>query len=355
MVNFCTLFDSNYLIYGLLLHDSLKKYCPSFHLYIFAFDEKSHTILTDLNLENVSVVSLKDFEKKELLSVKSTRSHAEYCWTCTPSIILHCLNKFNLSDCIYIDSDICFFANPEILIKEIASSPVMITDHYYAPEYDQSKTSGKYCVQFMYFKNTSNGLAILRWWERQCLNWCFARIEDGKFGDQKYLDDWPERFSGVNVFKNRGAGLAPWNAKKYRLMISSNDKAIFMHDKLTKIKYPLVFYHFHALKPYKNGYLKLSNSTYLLNKDLLKNVYKPYVSAYLEKATYIKKRYGEAFGFFSADKSFDILFSRFSYLKIILEKLNVFLRALMSLFFSFIGGQFFLKRKNIINIKNKIN
>ena len=39
MINFCTLFDSNYSAKGLAMYRSLVHCCPSFHLYIFAFDE----------------------------------------------------------------------------------------------------------------------------------------------------------------------------------------------------------------------------------------------------------------------------------------------------------------------------
>src|SRR3546814_10715067 len=76
---------------------------------------------------------------------------------------------------------------------EKSGAHVLMTDHGYSPEYDQSATSGQYCVQFMTF-NRHGGEHIRHWWESRCIEWCFARFEDGKFGDQKYLDDWPDRF-----------------------------------------------------------------------------------------------------------------------------------------------------------------
>src|SRR5690606_1115849 len=86
----------------------------------------------------------------------------------------------------------------------------------YAPEYDQTLASGRFCVQFMTFRNTAAGLSVLRWWQDRCLEWCCNRIEDGKFGDQKYLDDWPSRFADqVHVLQQVEKTLAPWNLSRF--------------------------------------------------------------------------------------------------------------------------------------------
>src|SRR5688500_5630594 len=104
MNNFCTLFDSNYILFGLNLYYSIENSTQHIHLYIFAFDEKSLLILKDLNLNHATIISLNEFEDKELLRVKSTRSKGEYCWTCTPSTILYCIQKYNLPECTYLDA-----------------------------------------------------------------------------------------------------------------------------------------------------------------------------------------------------------------------------------------------------------
>lgn len=231
MHNYCTLFDRNYLTRGIAMYESLKKHSKKFHLYIFAFDDESYEMLKELSLDSITVISLKEFEDEELLSVKSDRTVAEYCWTSTSSIIKYAIEKYQLGSCTYLDADLYFFSDPSVLIEEMGNKSVLITEHRYTKKYDQSAKSGIYCVQFMTFKNDKEGMKVLNWWRNACLDWCYARHEDGKFGDQKYLDDWIERFKGiVHVLKNRGGGVAPWNVQQYDLT-----------DKNCK----LVFYHFH--------------------------------------------------------------------------------------------------------------
>ena len=152
MLNFCTLFDSHYLIKGLCLYESLKRVCSDFHLYIFAFDDRAWSILKVCNWNMFLSISLSEFEDNELLEVKKTRSKGEYCWTCTSSTILYCIQRFELSHCTYIDSDLYFFSDPKVLVDEMGENDVLITEHRYTPKYDQSLTSGKYCVQFMTLK-----------------------------------------------------------------------------------------------------------------------------------------------------------------------------------------------------------
>jgi len=172
MLNYCTLFDSNYSSRGLAMYRSLNENAKDFHLFIVAFDDKCYEMLLKLSLKNVTVISLTEFEDEQLLTIKSTRTPQEYCWTCTPSIILYCINKFNLKICTYIDADLLFYSDPEILIDEMGDKSVLITEHRYSPEYDQTKTSGKYCVQFVTFKKDVNGMIVLNWWRDACLDWC---------------------------------------------------------------------------------------------------------------------------------------------------------------------------------------
>ncbi|HVI48792.1 MAG TPA: hypothetical protein VM802_28240 [Chitinophaga sp.] len=272
---YCTLFDSNYLSRGLAMYRSLAAVCSSFHLYVFAFDDKCLQVLRKMQLPNLTVISLEEFEDPELLKVKPTRNRAEYCWTCSSSTILYCIQKFNLGHCTYIDADLYFYTDPTVLMDEMGNHAVMITEHRYTPMYDKSKLSGKYCVQYITFRNNRWGMEALQWWRNACLDWCYDRHEDGKFGDQKYLDDWTTRFTNVWVLQNLGGGLALWNIQQYDVF-EVNGK-LKCREIATGKEFDPVFYHFHYLKYFTDNTIELGRR--IITPAVKELFYKPYIKA----------------------------------------------------------------------------
>lgn len=273
MLYFCTIFDKNYLSRGIAMYESLLKVTTQFHLYVFAFDTVTAEVLSKLAWSNCTVIRLTEFENEQLLSVKPTRSVAEYCWTATPSAILYVLEHFGVDHCTYIDADLYFYSDPTVLLEELGRSSVMLTEHRYTKNYDFSSISGIYCVQYNTFRNNTEGLTALHWWNERCIEWCYDRIEDGKFGDQKYLDDWTERFSGVHVLQHMGAAIAPWNVQQYEFKISGSQ--LYCKHESSNNWLPVVFYHFHYLRFYEHTTIELGD--YVLNDEVVRILYYPYI------------------------------------------------------------------------------
>ena len=227
MEHYVTLFDALFLPQGLALHRSMQRHCNTYTLWIVCVDQVTFDYLKILNLPCVRLLNLVDIESDELLSLRANRTLREYCWTLTP-ITIRFVFEFDssVSRVTYLDADTWFRKSPEPIFQGLCTSlkSVLITDHSYAPEHDSSIESGQFCVQFVTISRI-DGELVRAWWEDRCKEWCYAKIEDGKFGDQKYLDQWPILFKDlVHIAQNKEWFLAAWNATRFPF-----GNAIFWH------------------------------------------------------------------------------------------------------------------------------
>lgn len=316
--NFCTLFDKNYLYYGLTLYSSLIKYCPDFTLWILCMDDICYKTLRKMNLKNVRLLRLEDIEDDRLLEAKKNRSVGEYCWTLSSNLTYFLLkNNPELEDMTYVDSDTFFYSSPEPIFKEMGDSSILIIKHNYTKgrEYLE-KLSGIYNVAFVIFKNNQEGLECLQKWADDCIDWCYNRYEDGKFGDQKYLDYWPDKFKGLCVLSNKGANVAPWNLSNYKITIKNGD-ILVNEDKL-------IFYHFHTFKAINENNFQLHSSAYKINNQIEKLIYCPYVEEFKKSILVVRENFeGFNFGFFKKE-SFKVIFTNK------LKRIFLFIRRLKS-------------------------
>lgn len=241
--DFCTYFDVNYLPRGLALHASLRRTCRSFRLFVLCMDELAASSLDRLGLPEIIPIRLSELESAEprLLDAKNNRSRIEYYFTCTAALPLFVMEKWKDADLVtYVDADLYFFTTPLPLIEELGQRSIGIIAHRFPPHLSDREQYGHYNVGWISFRRDASGIECLRWWRDRCLEWCYDRVEDGRFADQKYLDSWPERFSNVAVLEHPGANLAPWNVDTHTL--SSNGQSVLVDSR------PLIFFHFHGLK-----------------------------------------------------------------------------------------------------------
>lgn len=258
--NFVTLFDSFFLPQGLALYRSMQREISQFTLWIVCMDEAAYSLLDQLKLLNVRLIRLADIETPELLAVKGDRTVGEYCWTVTPFVPSAVfLRDKSVLDVTYVDADLWFRKDPESTFAELEASgkSVLITEHHYSPEHDHSNQNGIFCVQFMIFKR-DHSAPVLKWWQEKCVEWCYARFEKGLFGDQKYLEEWPVRFSSlVHTLSLNYPVLAPWN--------------------MTRIPYSTAFaVHFHGLRLIDRNRLFIA-PIYRVPEIVMRKVYSKYL------------------------------------------------------------------------------
>ena len=126
-------------------------------------------------------------------------------------------------------------------------------------------------------------------WRLQCLDWCYARYEDGKFGDQKYLDVWPENYEGVHVLNNLGGGVAPWNIQQYKIFKKEDTLYLTKLSKQESVK--LVFFHFQYVKLHSSGIIDIG--WHYIKKSAVKLIYEPYINKILQAEEMLTSRFSE--------------------------------------------------------------
>lgn len=294
---FCTLFDSNYLDKGLVLFDSLKKVVDDFKLYVIAFDDKCYEVLSDIADKRIVPISMKEFETEELLIAKSNRTRGEYCWTCSCFSIAYVLDNYE-DICTYIDADLYFYSNPQCVIDEMIEHDCQVQiieqrlDNRRISR-ELTKKMGKYCIEFNTFTNDSNSRKVLRWWQDRCLECCTASPDGKVFGDQKYLDDWLERFESINVVENVGAGVAPWNIANYIIKFDENSALYSAEHLVSGKKNELVFYHFHDVTFVDEKIVDIGvyNQAAHTEEEMVKLIYYPYIKQILSKRKMLAEKY----------------------------------------------------------------
>jgi hypothetical protein len=277
MNHYCTYFDRNYLPRALALFESLAQLEDGpYRVFAVCLDEVSRIALGRVLPPGVTAVALHEIEQGDvfLLRARADRSLIEYYWTLTPSIMLNLLARIPAGDpLVYVDADMYFYSPPESVFTYFAGYDALIHEHRFGPDLlSLVATAGRFNVGLVGIRNNPNGQEILGWWRDRCLEWCFNRFEEGKFGDQLYLEQWPDRFRNVCICDHPGVGLAPWNHDQFDLR-ALNEGLVMVNAM------PLVVYHFHSYVCIVPGLHLAAKHAYTMPPNVLKLCHQPYARA----------------------------------------------------------------------------
>jgi hypothetical protein len=280
---FCTVVDRNYVTRALALYTSLQRHAgaglsaragpTSYQLFVLCMDQATWEALDELSLEGVRLVRFEQVADSRLRRAAGDRNVKELSLTCKPVFVrwlFRCHPEIELLS--FVDSDLFFFAHPAPLFDEFGMGSVGLTEHRFPArlEPDTSRNCGICNGGWVCFRRDEHGLRCLEDWYERCLEWCYDRVETGKYCDQKYLEDWPNQFGGVVVLQHKGANLAPWNVENYRVRAAGGQ--VWVDD------VPLLFYHFSGLRQV-SPWLYQSGLMLPAEGALRKWVYRPYVRA----------------------------------------------------------------------------
>lgn len=262
--------------------DSLFEHDPDSSVFVLCLDTETKKYLERHKYSAVNLVDLKSLEEitPNLTYAKGNRSTIEYFWTLTPCILFYLLFvKKNCTCLTYLDADQIFYSSPTPIFYERNEADITIMPHRFPSEIKYLENHGKFNVSWLTFNKSENSRNCLEWWMNSCIDWCYSKVEGDKYGDQKYLNQFEEKFEKIHVIENRSCGVAPWNFSDF----DYSQKVILLH--------------YQSLRRLSKSIFTISIP--ILNKVNIRSL-QPYFSILLKKLNYNS----QGLSFLKSDKSY---------------------------------------------------
>ncbi|MBS5949005.1 MAG: hypothetical protein KIC47_01600 [Clostridium sp.] len=271
------------------MYVSLENCCSDFKLCILCMNDSVYNILNKIGFKNIILVQLKDIEENnhDLLIAKSNRIFHEYCWTLKPIFLYYVINKYD--DAKYyahVDADLFFYSNLDYIFNENSEASIFLIDHRNSDEFKHYyELSGLYNTGFVGFKNNDEARVAVKLWGDRCLKKCTVEYDtvNKTFGDQRYVEDWPNIFQNVHIVNSIGANAALWNIKNYKAYKKNN--IVYLDES------PLLFYHFSGIIILGEREFDLCPYYHIEDENLINYIYDPYIRWLSESIKNVKKEF----------------------------------------------------------------
>jgi hypothetical protein len=288
---FCTYCDAGYAARLLCLHDSLQSQGEPFRLLVLCFDAETEAVVRAPGRPSLVAASLAEvlLADPEYAAVRAQRTPVEFYFTTTPVFIRYCLNREPAAgQMTYLDSDLFFFGPASAVFAEQGGASVGIVPHRFPARLAARLVYGTYNVAWVSFRRDQDGLACLAWWRERCLEWCHDYVEQGRFADQGYLDEFARRFGGVHVLDHPGINAGPWNMDDVRIHAEAGQ--VQVNDR------PLLFYHFQGIRELTPGWFAPGLREYQvrLSPELRDLIYRPYLEKLAATQRRLQREHGIA-------------------------------------------------------------
>lgn len=362
-----TICAKNYIGLAQVLEHSIRKFNKDIEFYILVADEVDDDLLVSLP-DNVLIS--KDILKDQILESEWNElsfkyNLTEFCTSIKPFCFKYLFDKKNASNVIYLDPDIYFFSNIDVIFSLLNEYQIILTPHItqISEKYEGDRpelgllSSGVYNLGFLALAKSSETQKLLNWWGNRLRNFCFIDPIDGSFTDQRWIDFIPCFFENKDllVSKNKGLNLAPWNFFERKILKkdggffvenrNKNDGVLLNVDKL-------VFVHFsgYNYNSILNGKIEQNNIPNLKNYldiGMLSNIYR---DALVEYKTDILKFLNKQYTYSYFDNGITISHINRRLFRAIIESGEVILNP-----FGTFSNSYYTKLKNakLLSFNNK--
>jgi hypothetical protein len=246
----CTIVTPNYVPYALALYESICAHTEhSVDMWIFVSVLKQKLSSSLPSRTGVHYVFVDDLcgnsLGKELMLKYLDKNINAFRWSMKSVLLMNLLMVQGYKKAIFLDGDLFFFSDVQLLFDKLDHSRVLLTPHWRSkdPKADESNflqlfNRGIFNAGFVGVN--SEAIDILKWWADMCIYKCEFDSAAGFYADQTYLNLMPVYFDGVEVLRHKGCNVAAWN--RLECVRSMDSQGTVLIGGL----FPIVFVHFTA-------------------------------------------------------------------------------------------------------------
>jgi hypothetical protein len=267
--------------------DSVRRNGGRQEIWVLCLTAECERILHFLNVPGVKTLTLDKLEAHlpALLAAKADRNIVEYYFTCMAALHRYLFDTLPyVEGTMYIDADIEFYANPQIVFDAIGEAPVAIIPHNFSPSFrKKGEKFGLYNAGWSAFRRSREGMACLDWWLERSIEWCFDHLDGYRYANQGYLVRFKEVAPNTKILVQKGFNCAPWNIGNYR--VTERGGRLLVDEE------PLVFFHFHGVKKHYGVIYFDGHRDYgAPMSSLVRNrIYRPYIQNLVIQETRVRE------------------------------------------------------------------
>jgi hypothetical protein len=262
--------------------------------WVLCLDDETFKQLEHLKREDLELVKIENFSDKEVLALREVRAWREFCWTLAASFLHSIIEQSSFGTIVaYVDADCYFFSDLTIITDELSSSnQILIHEHRFSPDRLMwEKASGRFNVGVVAGIVGDQFNSCISTWRAQVIAECVLDPENGKCGDQTYLNTWPDKYTQLRIMPQKGAGVGPWNMANYT--ISQENKEVKVDEE------NLIFFHFSRFKIVRVNRifsLYICAEGYEVPKNFERIVYRKYAKSLTESRRKLTSSYKHSWG-----------------------------------------------------------
>jgi hypothetical protein len=210
MIGFAAIFDKTHALRGWALQESIWTQRPEMRTFVLITDDVIGKGVLRRKDKGVIGIGIDELEQDcpALTVVREQRSWPAYVLTLKPFLLGYVLYKFKPEAVAYIDSDLYFWDDPQLVFDELNGHDVMLSP----TGRHRVHMQGKYNGGFVATRGSLGSRDFVAYWGQKCLDWCDWRMGPEGWGDEQYLEAaMKKEFCRVKECAHPGINLAHWH------------------------------------------------------------------------------------------------------------------------------------------------